>query len=639
MQTKRHECWLAAAFLVVLVAAALVYQPALKGPFLLDDFDNLGVLKHQVVDLQSLKSYLATGNAGPLGRPIAKLSFLLDDNAWPSSPDNFKRTNLYIHLLIGVVVFAAFRLMLRFRLTPSAADWSALFIAAFFLLHPLQVSTTMYVVQRMTQLASLFVMLGVALHVYWRTKFDAIGYRELIWMTSSLGVCGLLAILSKESGVLLPVFTLVAEATLLSNASQGQLFKRWKWLCLIVPTAGLMLYVAYWPRWLASYDNRDFSLSERLFTEPVVLLDYLRAIVTMKVTGLGLFHDDFPVYSDGLSLRPALSALTLVTALMLSVLYRKRYPVVCFGVLWFFAAHLLESTTIALELYFEHRNYVAMLGPVLAVGYLLYAGLRRVSPDVAQLAPLLAGLFLLIGSLSTWGYAKEWSSLDRIINIWAMEHRDSLRAQRSLAHLLAMNNKPSEALDVLDDTYRRFPHDLSLPVISQDIACFFDLPRRYTFEDLVHRVGEHKVTDGLRVAMTELSRNILKKSCVDEAEAVHKLLKALPNINKSGVPRGLEATFTFLDGELYLAQQQWMQALRAYLKVEAILPTVGSALRLSDFYTLLGDVKLAREFLLLSEKRNTRRRDFYYKYSDDQFKNKLRDLDRLEIEALRSNPK
>jgi len=220
-----------------------------------------------------------------------------------------------------------------------------------------------------------------------------------------------------------------------------------------------------------------------------------------------------------------------------------------------------------------------------------------------------------------------------------MEHRDSLRAQRSLAHLLAMNNKPSEALDVLDDTYRRFPHDLSLPVISQDIACFFDLPRRYTFEDLVHRVGEHKVTDGLRVAMTELSRNILKKSCVDEAEAVHKLLKALPNINKSGVPRGLEATFTFLDGELYLAQQQWMQALRAYLKVEAILPTVGSALRLSDFYTLLGDVKLAREFLLLSEKRNTRRRDFYYKYSDDQFKNKLRDLDRLEIEALRSNPK
>jgi hypothetical protein len=79
-----REKYVALLFMLLLVAAWMVYQPAIEGPFLLDDYDNLGLLSNNIDSLGGLNYYLSHGNAGPLGRPIAKLSFLLDDNAWPS---------------------------------------------------------------------------------------------------------------------------------------------------------------------------------------------------------------------------------------------------------------------------------------------------------------------------------------------------------------------------------------------------------------------------------------------------------------------------------------------------------------------------------------------------------------------------
>jgi len=633
INVERHELWLVAAFFLMLVVTYLVYQPALKGPFLLDDFDNLLVMENQVTDFDSLKSYLATGNAGPLGRPISKLSFLLDDNAWPSYPDNFKRTNLLIHLLIGVLVFFTFRLMLSFVWGRQSADWVALFVAAAFLLHPLQMSTAMYVVQRMTQLAGLFVIFGVGMHVYWRSKFLSIGYRELLIMTASLGFFGLLAIFSKESGVLLPVFVWVVELTLLSAATSSRLFQKWKVLCLIVPTVMLAAYLSYLPRWLGSYATRDFTLSERLLTEPVILIDYLRAILSMRVSGLGLFHDDFPVYSSVLNLKPLFSILVLLLSAGWAVIYRRRYPVVSFGVLWFLAGHMLESTTLSLEMYFEHRNYIPMLGPVLSAVYLLHCILKRVSMDLARLGPIFAVLLLSLMSASTLGYATEWASLKRLIPVWAAEHPDSPRAQRAYAHVLALSKMPVEALDVLDRAYEKFPYDLSIPVVSMDIACFFNLPTRYSLDELAGKVENHRVTDGLRVAVTQYGKSILKTSCRERTDEFHRLLARLPAIQLAGSQPSLIAIFSLVSGDLYFDEKRWNLALKSYEQVEFLKPTVDSASRLYAFYLYVQDYQPAREFLELAKDRNDLRSGLSYKTQEEEFSEQFKMLDWLENRA------
>src|SRR5690606_4867616 len=99
---------------------------------------------------------------------------------------------------------------------------------------------------------------------------------------------------------------------------------------------------------------------------------------------------------------------------------------------WYLGAHLLESTTIALELYFEHRNYVPLMGPVLAVA----AGSVRAGKTIA---PLLQGALCAYGLLLAvvlFGSTSLWGQPALAAEMWAIRKPDSLRATQYLAQQL-----------------------------------------------------------------------------------------------------------------------------------------------------------------------------------------------------------
>jgi len=615
---------LTCAFIGCIFAAWLMYQPALSGPFMLDDYENLGVMKVGVEDIGSLKRYLETGNAGPLGRPVAKLSFLIDDNAWPSSPESFKRTSLYFHLLTGIVLFAALRLLLRSVVARSTSEWLALSVMAFFLLHPLQVSTTMYVVQRMTVLSGLFVLVGVFFHVYLRTKYSELRPRELALLTLSLGLWGGLSILSKESGALLPVFILIIEATILSGLRGGRLFSFWFYLCLVLPTLVLLFYIFYWPNWIGSYLHRDFTLLDRISTQPVVLVDYLRAIFSMRSYGLGLYHDDFTVYSSIWHWKPFLALFAISSSIGLSVYYRKKYPLVCFGVLWFFGGHLLESTLPSLEMYFEHRNYIPIVGPILVFSYFLCCWFPKAVPKLSAIGMVMLFWFLLVSSFSLHGTAKNWSDKNRMVPVWAAEHPNSIRAQMAYAHVLAEVKLPEQALDVLDELYKKNPGDLSLPILSQDIACFFDLPRRYDFNDLARRVSEHNLSNALRVAVKQHLDTFLDTPCKRDVVAFHALIESISKIGKIEHLKRVQVLFRVFNGNLYQKEGDYKRAYAIYSEVNDQLESVGSALRLSGLCLEAKDFNCAIAHLRFAEERNSARSQYKSSYTKEEFTEKYR---------------
>ena len=215
---ERHAALCAAALLSLLAVTWYIYVPAISGFFLLDDFDNLSALKAGVTDLPSLAHFLSIGNAGPLGRPLSKLTFLIDDNAWPSDPAAFKRTNIFLHMLCVVIAFAALRRLLSTVWTHRAACNAALAVAALWALHPLNMSTVAYVVQRMTILATLFILSGILAHVAIRQS-ERISVRwQLALASASMAFFTGLAAYSKETGVLLPVYILALEATVLRSS-------------------------------------------------------------------------------------------------------------------------------------------------------------------------------------------------------------------------------------------------------------------------------------------------------------------------------------------------------------------------------------------------------------------------------------
>ena len=139
-----HALW-GAGFFALLGITVLVYWPGLAGVFMLDDIPNLSPLADnpELGELGRAYQFALSGRSSPLGRPLALSTFLLNDNAWPSSAWLFKYTNLMIHLVNGALLFWLLWLVCRYL--PGASlqrrGFIALATTAFWLLHPLNVST------------------------------------------------------------------------------------------------------------------------------------------------------------------------------------------------------------------------------------------------------------------------------------------------------------------------------------------------------------------------------------------------------------------------------------------------------------------------------------------------------------------
>ncbi len=126
-----------------LAAAYAMYAAAFGAGFQFDDGPNLAGLA-KVVDLPSLLYFTLDGEAGPLGRPIALLTFGLQAASWPAHPADFLRVNTLVHIVNGVLVFLVAlqtaRLFPRLVARPEAV---AAAVAALWVLQPLLASTSL----------------------------------------------------------------------------------------------------------------------------------------------------------------------------------------------------------------------------------------------------------------------------------------------------------------------------------------------------------------------------------------------------------------------------------------------------------------------------------------------------------------
>ena len=234
--------------------------------------------------------------------------------------------------------------------------------AGAWLLHPLLASTVLYVVQRMAILSTLFVLLGLWGYTRGRILLESRRRSGYIWMSLSLAGGTILAILSKENGALLPLLALTLEFTVLKNFVVVQPDRRWSMIFLWIPAAAPFAYITYHAMngsLAAGFLGRSFDVWERLLTESRILFDYLGLWFYPRVHSPGLLIQDYPL-SQGLFDPPVtILAVTGIAGLILTAfVIHKRFPFLSLAILFFIAAHLLESGPLPLELYFEHRNYL-----------------------------------------------------------------------------------------------------------------------------------------------------------------------------------------------------------------------------------------------------------------------------------------
>jgi hypothetical protein len=483
----------AIAWGIVILAAILAYWPGLKGPFVLDDLSNISALGNLggVKDWDTFKAFVFGGAAGPTGRPLALFSFLLDGNNWPTDPWPFKRTNLVIHLLNGALLGMLTRQILQLLdVDRESAARLALVSAAAWLLHPFLVSTTLYAVQRMAQLAMLFSIAGIITYLYGRSLLATKKTKAYLVMTVSIGVFTVLATFSKENGVLLPLLIGVVEITIFASRGDRlpRLDRRWSAVFLGIPSIfviGFLGYRFFSVDFLETQESRDFSLYERLLTQPRIVADYLQNWFLPKLYTTGVFQDHV-MKSTGLfaPASTAVGAVFHIALIVLAFVKRRQLPLLAFAILFFYTNHLLESTTLNLELYFEHRNYMAAGFLFLPLIVLLRDRLSR------RMGMLVVGALLLALAGFTRYSSTVWSNYEEMIAASAQKAPTSPRAQVLYSLNLFNAGYPEASLQVIERAIENIPTgDPLLSVNRLIIRCSLQLLEPVDFDTVITQLS------------------------------------------------------------------------------------------------------------------------------------------------------
>ena len=378
----KHWFGWALPLLGMAVFVLLVYWHGLYGGFFFDDSVNF--LEPAEIQINSLSSDTLlgawqSGRAGPLGRPISMVSFALNYYFSGFVPFYFKLTNVVIHLVNGLLVYMLVHLVARAmgQMPRPAGRWRAMafLLALTWALHPIQLTSVLYVVQRMTSLSSMFVLTGLVLHI-WARQLRPFDTRGLWALIVAWGVALPLALLSKETGILFVVFVFAYELIIRRHFDNGfDRLARWFFSSLAVGGVAFLAYLSISFVWLlGSYEERAFSLVERLLTEARIVWAYLGMIFVPSLPDFSLYHDDFEI-SKGL-LQP-LSTLFAVIGIFVAIIIawqqKIKRPLIAFAIAWFLFGHSLESTIYPLELMHEHRNYLPSLALVFLAMHMLFS--------------------------------------------------------------------------------------------------------------------------------------------------------------------------------------------------------------------------------------------------------------------------
>ncbi len=390
-----------------------------------------------------------------LYRPIAGLTFALNFFISGTDPFSFHLVNLLIHWLCSVFLFLFLYQTLNlpsFHGKYAASAYPiALLSAVLWAINPIQTQSVTYVVQRMNSLAGLFYIMSMFFYAKGRSSlagksrfvYGACASRPLSWPSDP-----------KENAALLPISILLYEGIVVQN-DIGPWIKRNKTYVLMALALILTLSVlyAYYRRgsflsFLKDYEERPFTLAQRLLTQPRVVLFYLSLIFYPLPGRLSIAHS-FDISASLFSPVSTLFAiLSILGGVVFAVLFSRRYRILAFCFLFFLVNHLLESSVFPLELVFEHRNYIPSMVVFLPITIGLCLLFKRYANASGMKGILAVFIVLLLVGLGHATYLRNfaWKSEQSLWADASMKAPDQFRPHHNLGVAYQQQGRLQEAV-------------------------------------------------------------------------------------------------------------------------------------------------------------------------------------------------
>jgi tetratricopeptide (TPR) repeat protein len=383
----RRVRWALAAAALAVVA----HLNTLNNPFVFDDLTEV-VENPSIGDPRDIRT-IVSGNRT---RPLTNLSYALDFARGGLDPFPYHATNLALHALNVLLVFAITRRLFR-QLSNDAdtdeadrATPAAFTAAAMFAVHPLLTSTVGYVSARAELLAATWFLASfAALHrsagERWR-RLPPLGLGSFV-----------LALAAKETAVMLPAVLLAADA-LQSRRDAGWRRRLLQWhlplaaAVLLLAAARVAWYLTREQPDTAGWQWQNFALNAHILERYLALLLLPVSLsIVPPVAPLGSVFD--------LRVLRGLAAIVLIACV--AALGARRNRLTALGLVWFLLLLVPSAMIVVLapvgQPMAEHRVYLASCGLFMAVSAI------ACQSDVVRRRPLvaIAALAMVLAAFTT----------------------------------------------------------------------------------------------------------------------------------------------------------------------------------------------------------------------------------------------
>jgi tetratricopeptide (TPR) repeat protein len=419
---KRFE--LTGLLLVLSVLAFGVFIPTLPHALVFDDevylvgnpiFKDPKSFTNLFFDFNSVAGFASKNLLDPdistnfIMRPLTYGTFHLNHLLGGLQPRGYRFVNICIHLINALLVWRLSQILLRTGTARPQAEGrycvrslAPCLASLLFFIHPLQIESTVYIIQRATSLCCLFYLLGLLCHFQASASLTQIP--KLSWRAASI-LSVLAAMFSKESAITAPVLAVALDIFVLGTAA-GVALRNAAGLLLLVPYLPLMLLKVSAAQAGGLSAVKAVNIAHTS-PDPLYALHYLmsQAEVWWRYLGLFVWPSSLNIDPD---LRPILSLseprfllsvsgwlLLLAGAFFLSRRQQSRMWVdpLFLSALWFILTLLPDSSVVPLpDLLAEHRTYIPLVGLCIGGAAALLAFPSPVFGKIALALAALVGL-------------------------------------------------------------------------------------------------------------------------------------------------------------------------------------------------------------------------------------------------------
>jgi len=352
------------AFIAIFISLLIIYGNSFNCEWLFDDYTNILLNKNihiQTLSWPDLSKVLEKTPTQGLPRTVAYLSFALNYYAGGLDVFGYHLVNFFIHYITAVFLFLFIYKTLSLPLLSEKfghiAYPIALLSAFLWATNPVQVNAVTYIVQRMTSLTGMFYIMSMYFYLCGRTS--VVTWRRILSFALSI-LCALLAFGTKENAAMLPISVLAFDLLLIQGISK-KYFRNYLFVflisCLIISGLGI-LYLKLSDMIFLNYKPWTFTLPERLLTEPRVMFFYISLLLYPTGSRLTMDHDIQLSRSLTDPWTTAFAIIIVVIIIGYALYQSRKRPLLSFCILFFFLNHIIEGSFIALDIIFEHRNYI-----------------------------------------------------------------------------------------------------------------------------------------------------------------------------------------------------------------------------------------------------------------------------------------